>query len=146
MALLHIEYAVKKIMQDNGALAALVSTRIYPLNNVPRTQKLPYITYMRSSTEHYNHMQGSSGKEKANLDIDVWGETDLQVRQIGELVRLALSNYKGTVTLAGDTCVIDWIFYTGANDGIEIPPNATGQPVTRRNMEFDAVYNLPSTA
>jgi len=136
MAALETEYAIRKVLLDNSAVSTLVSTRIYPLFNIPQNSKLPYITYRRGSSDHVHHMQGASGRVFASVDVYCMAATDALMRDLGTKVRKALDGYNGTVTVGADSVVIDLCFLQNEMDDISPPQDGSSTPVFIRMLEY----------
>jgi len=136
MGALETEYAIRKILADNAAVAALVSTRIYPAYDIPQNAKLPYITYRRSSGDHVHHMAGASGRVFANVDVYVMASTDATMRELGTKVRKALDGYNGAVTNGADTVTIDLCFLESESDDIAPPQDSSNKPIYVRLNEY----------
>jgi hypothetical protein len=136
MAALETEYAIRKVLVDNAAVSALVSTRIYPMFNVPSNAKLPYITFRRNAGQHVHHMQGASGRVFAQVDVYCFALTDSLMRDLGTKVRKALDGYNGAVTVGSDSVTIDLCFLENETDDIAAPQDGSNSPIFIRLLEY----------
>jgi phage tail protein X len=84
-----IESKVYAALSGNAALAALVSTRIYPLQ-FPQGVTVPALTYERISTERQYSLTGYSGIEQVGLQVMVLASTYAQARQVSDAVVSAM--------------------------------------------------------
>ena len=69
-----LEPKIYSVLSGAAAVAAVVSTRIYPVV-LPQDVTLPAITYSRISGGQVNSLTGYSGLENPRIQIDVWGAT-----------------------------------------------------------------------
>jgi hypothetical protein len=142
MATLEPEYALRKLMVDDGTVAGLVSTRIYPLFNVPQNTKLPYITYYRSGDSHVYHLLGESGLIQADIELDIFATTDSSMRSLADAVRLAIAGVTGTVTVGSDSVVLLETHIKNTFDGTDPPPDGSSTPVFQRVMNVKVGYRV----
>jgi len=146
MAQLEPEYAVRKLLLDDSDVSTLIGTRIYPLFSVPQSAKRPYITYFRSSDDHTYHLTGESGLIVADIEFDVFADTDAQMRQLADKFRLAVAGYRGTVTVGSDTCTVQMLHIKNTYDGTDPPPDGGSTPLFQRVINLKIGYNVtPNT-
>ena len=110
-----IEYAVRRQLLDNAAVAALVSDRIYPLM-IPQGEPLPAITYSVVATDEDNQEGDADTLARARVQLDCWATTYKQANDLARAVRLALPTTTGAIG-------------SGANrvEGVSIIPIETGR-------------------
>lgn len=145
MGKLETAYAIRSILVNNATVAALVSTRIYPLFNIPQNSKIPYITYTQSGADHVHDLSGASGGAMYHIDIHCISDTDAHMRALGVAARKALDGYTGTVTVGSDSVVIEQCFLKSELDDIASPDDGSSNPIFIRQMEF-AVFNKTETS
>lgn len=142
MAVLHPEYALRKLMLDDADVSALVSTRIYPANSVPENAQLPYIIYEREDSDHFHTLDGNAaGVQFNSIMIDVFQTTDKLARELAEHVRDALQGYSGTVTSGADSVTLQECILTSNDDFMEPPADGGNAPIYGRAMNFNTAYN-----
>lgn len=91
-----IEQAIFAQLSGWAALAALVGTRIYPLQ-APQNAAAPFITYQRISAPRLRSLAGGSGQANPRIQIDVYAASYASAKAAATQVRLALDNLVGTV-------------------------------------------------
>ena len=100
-----IDSALYTRLSGFAGLAALVSTRNYPLI-APQNGTYPLVTYQQISGTRDYVMGNQSGLVMARFQLDSWAQdVPASARAVANQVRLALSNYHGT----SDSVVIDYI-------------------------------------
>lgn len=110
-----IEEGIYSYLSGYAGLTALVSTRIYPLEN-PQNVTLPAVCYQLISTPQapgYTH-QGPSNLLMPRFQFDCYAGTSLACRQIAAQVRAAMDGYEGlmgTVVVAVAQVVSDRAAY-----------------------------------
>lgn len=80
----------------NAPLAALIGTRIYPLQ-LPQTPTLPAITQQVISDVYELAQYGTSGYPTARVQYDCWGATYLSARAVAAALRVAIDGYYGAM-------------------------------------------------
>lgn len=142
MATLEIEYAVRKLLVDDATVSGLVSTRIYPLFDVPQNTKRPYICYHRSGDSHQYHMRGESGLVIADIELSLFANTDVATRALFDAVRLALAAVTGVVTVGADSVTIQMLHIKNTFDGTDPPPDGGNVPIYQRVVNTKIGYNV----
>jgi len=79
------------------SLAALVSTRIYPLI-LPQNPTYPVLTYQRIDGPREHCMSEDAGVAHPRIQIDAWGETAASVKAVATQVRSALQRWDDATT------------------------------------------------
>ena len=91
-----LELAVFDILTNDGTVAALVSTRVYP-NVAPQDAALPLLVYQRlSANREYAH-DGEAGYARARIQVTCMDDDFSGVKALVAAVRGALSGYRATV-------------------------------------------------
>lgn len=91
-----IEIALRTLLVNDAAVAALAGSRVYPLR-LPQNYTLPGISYQRISTARTHEIDiGPTGWAWARFQIDCWADSYGTVRSLAEATRQALDGYKGT--------------------------------------------------
>ena len=143
------EQALRKILTDNAAVSAVVSSRIYALS-VTQGESLPAITYQLDTTEPVAVLAGHAGMTNNEFEIRCIAESYATVKDLAEKVRLALDGYSGTVSVtgtdAGDSVEVNWINHDrsadeslSASDGSELPIR-----IVRIDISMRCVSETPS--
>ena len=132
------EEAVRKLLTDDTEVSELISSRVYA-QHAPQKAPVPYIVYSRVSGDHLQHTTAASGLASTSIQLDMFGVTYSQAKDLGEEVRLALDGFSGVVSTATKTITIKTITIETHTDGFEIPP-AAGQKGTHRVIMDFAVW------
>lgn len=94
------------LVNDSG-VAALVSTRVYPLL-VPQDTTLPAIAYQRISGPRDHTHSGASGLALARMQVSCLGNSYGQAKQVSEAVRAALDGLRGSLgAVSADAVFLD---------------------------------------
>ncbi len=90
-----VEKAIVAVLKANAALTALVSTRVYPIQ-APQNVTAPYVTLFRVSADRESAMGADIGIVRARVQVNSWGTTYADAKNVAEAVRGALQRYSGT--------------------------------------------------
>lgn len=132
--------AIYSILSNNGAVAALVGTKIFPARAEQGTE-YPFIVYNTISTNPSN-TYGASGKstlDMVRVQITVLANTQAAIDNIASKIRIALDYYTvSAVVVAGVT--ISNIFFDEENDFFD---NTAGQEgIYIKNQDYIISINL----
>tara|TARA_R110002096_G_scaffold187982_3_gene367721 strand:+ start:1565 stop:1987 length:423 start_codon:yes stop_codon:yes gene_type:complete len=130
-----IEQALRQILIDNAAVAAVVSTRVFP-HDVPQGESMPAIVYTLDDSRPIAHLTGRGGVV-ADFDLLCLAEGYGTAKDLAEKTRAALAHYSGEVTPAGaDQITISKVLHQSTDDvelspldGSGIPPKAVSVTV-----------------
>lgn len=117
-------------------VTAEVGTRIYPLQ-APETATLPYITYQKISTAHMHHFGAAAAIVTSAVQIDVWGNTSVEVEDAVKDVRESLDGRLHFSMGATEALAVKGIFLNGTSDGLVEPTDGTDKGTFRTTMTFD---------
>lgn len=109
-----IDSAIYTRLQAVSGVTDLVSTRVYPPPR-PQNPTLPLITYEQNSAKRGYVMGNQTGIVDAWFTITAWASSNTGARALADAIRLALSNFSGTV----DSVVIDHVEITDETDGYD---------------------------
>ena len=113
-----IETAIYDKLRGDTDVAALVSTRIYPANQLPETPTYPCIAWQRIDTDAVHTMAGTSQLENILVEFVALASTQLAAAQLAEKIRACLDGFAGTVsTVVIQSCLLD-----SQNDVINLLP------------------------
>lgn len=132
---------VVEILKDDGAIAALVADRVYPVS-LPDAPTYPNIVVSRVGGVGEYDMQGDAGIEQLRLQVDIRGDAGAaQVVAIKELVRAAVTERPPRQPQSpAPSCAIDSAKCINDMDSpAGYPESATvraGPRVRRRMLEF----------
>lgn len=108
--------AVGKVIYDqlsnDGTVAGLVSTRIYP-DIAPQRATLPYVVYTEISTAPTDDKDGSSVLDTIQVQVDMYDDNYDDVETLAAAIRAALDRVSGTI----QSVVVDKIIYSGEGSG-----------------------------
>lgn len=88
---------LRAYLLTNASVTNLVGTRIYP-NWIPQTETTrPNITIDHYGSDHDYELTKAAGWCKAQVQIDVWSNTLIAAKAVGEAIRGVLQGYSGTL-------------------------------------------------
>lgn len=87
------ELAVNQLEAD-AAVAEIVEDRIYPVM-APASASLPFITWRRVSVTREQTLVEPLGMPTITLSVDLYAETYMAVRELGDRVRAVLNGWRG---------------------------------------------------
>ncbi len=90
-----IEEALYSYLKGYAGLAALVSTRIYPLI-LPQDSTFPAVTYQRISGPRIHTMGNDPGLAYPRFQVSCWGKTYASAKAVAAQVIAALQNQRNT--------------------------------------------------
>jgi hypothetical protein len=122
---------VHSILSTNAGVTTLVSTRIYPVE-VPQGAALPAVAFNMVDDRDGRHLQGSDDYPVARFLIDCVCETYPAADALGNAVRGALIDYRGTV---GEFAIDDI-----AHDDVDFFDRGETGGAWRRRLGFRARY------
>ena len=93
---MNIEDGLYSYLKINAGVAAIVSSRIYPLVMAQKTA-LPAITYQTTALKPDRNMAGNTGRMTATIQLNAWAETYIEVKTLAEALRAALNDYSGAM-------------------------------------------------
>lgn len=95
-----IESAVYSRVTGDGAVAALIGTRMYP-TKLEQGATMPAVSFQHVSEERKGTFGSPATMPGVLMQIDCWDSTFTGVKTLARAVRLALDNFKGLS--AGET-------------------------------------------
>lgn len=95
------ERAIYALLSGDAAVAAIVATRIYPLE-APRDARAPLIIYARGGGNRWRSLTGPSGLAQAEIQVDAYAAEYEAVKDLARAVRHALDGFRGRVLVASD--------------------------------------------
>jgi hypothetical protein len=101
----NIEELIYTAVTGNAGIAALVSTRVYPMM-LPQEPTLPAITYQRISTPRVTAHDGGTGLEYPRFQFDVYAATYAGARALAKLL-VALFNAKKSAVTTGTVTFVE---------------------------------------
>lgn len=110
-----IEEALFKLLSTDSGVSAIASTRVY-ISLMPESPTFPAIVYRMISEKTFPAMGADVGIVRRRMQVDCWGETATDARNLADAVIAALSRYSGTVTYTGGSTVISDIYRDGVID------------------------------
>lgn len=142
MAFVGVERAVRKILQDDADVLALVSTRVHP-GKAEQGLTTPYIVYQMIANEHHEQFNGSAGLAAALIQISGFSTSKSEVLDLREKVRLALQGNETTVTVDGDTFDVLSVHLVGDRDIDVDPRDGSDAEIFGFSMDFRVGYPEP---
>lgn len=111
------------------AIESAAGCKAYPAY-VPKDAVVPFVYFIRSSTEREHDLIGPCGLPVATFSVAVFAGTYLQAKKIADMIRRAVDNFSGA---AGDFTVHQTRL-TGEADGS--PEFFSGEDVPTYNVEM----------
>jgi hypothetical protein len=102
-----VERAIYARLTVGNPIPAL-SVRLYPVA-APAAVTMPYAVYARVSAVRARGTTGPSGLVSARFQIDVYGATYTSARDVAQSIRARLDGFRGTVSGAGWSCLIEGV-------------------------------------
>ena len=93
-----LETDLYSYLSTYAGLTALVSTRIYPIGEVPQKVNAPYCVYMLVSNERVYSHNGFSKLQESRIQISVYSATNLLAKQIRDQMILAMEAWESAST------------------------------------------------
>jgi hypothetical protein len=90
-----IEEALRSIIIADEDVTALIGDRCYGVK-MPQSPTLPLAVMTRVSSDPGYHLSAQTNISMARIQIDSWGASLSEARDLAEAVRLAISAYRGT--------------------------------------------------
>lgn len=104
-----IEAAIYSRASGHAGLSALVSSRIYPMGEVPQNPVLPFVAWRRISTQRQWAGGSDAAVVSARFQFDAVAASFIECRLLAAQIDAAFRRWRGT--LAGTT-VQDSLFET----------------------------------
>jgi len=129
-----IKQALYEYLTADATVSGLVSTRIYPIGDVPQDAARPYVTYQRISEPREYHQGGEANLRGARFQLNCWADTPDGAETLGTAVADALSAYAGTMG-ANAQVTVRGAFIDAVSDDIAAPQDATQRGPARAIVE-----------
>lgn len=104
-----IRPALRAFLLADAGIAAIVSTRVYPIK-IPQGVKLASVVYSRISGQGIYHHGGDSGLAMPRFQIDAWGLTGDAATTLANLIKDRLSGYRGVMGSGGAAVTVQGVF------------------------------------
>ncbi|MFW6079533.1 MAG: DUF3168 domain-containing protein [Gemmatimonadota bacterium] len=91
-----LEASLREHLEADGAVAARVGGRVYPVL-LPPDVTYEAISYRRISAPREHAQTGPSGLVRARIQVDSWATTYGGAKDLAEDVRRALDGFRGTM-------------------------------------------------
>ena len=135
---LDLSKALYSRLTGDTNITGLVGTKISPME-ARQSWSLPYVTYQIVSDPPTHAMIRDATISNPLVQVDVWGETYPNVKNIANKIRSRLRDYGGTITVSSTSLVIQRIFYEGQTDIKEVDMETN--EVTFRIMQEYRVWH-----
>jgi hypothetical protein len=89
-----IEQTLYDTLRNDGTVAGLVSTRIYP-SVAPDNAAVPYLTYQVISTEAHNKLVGSPDTERKSIQVNCISNSYTESKSISAACKSAINGTVG---------------------------------------------------
>lgn len=136
MVTLYIEQAIGELLSttvDDETNPVPVYAGIAPTN-----QRAPFITHqLVVGSGASPHINGPSGIEQDQFQIDMYSENKLEVLSIARQVRLILDGFRGTVTIGADNIRVGGV---SKQTGRSLPEDNTDPKLYRQSVDYLFTY------
>ena len=92
-----IDEALVARLKAYTGLTALISLRVFP-EELPQGTELPAVTYITISDYKIHTLKGQDVLARPSIQFTALGLTKSTVNAVGEQIKLALSDYQGTLS------------------------------------------------
>lgn len=131
-----VNEALVSLVLANSAITAVIGQRFTPALALDG-KSLPAATYQRISGSHVESLTGSSGLCFARYQINTFATTYKVASELGELVRLCLEGYAGTVS----GLVINGITWEGDGEFLDMSADLESARLYGFRNDFMVAYN-----
>lgn len=100
--LVDVRKGLHNYLGSNAAIAAIVSTRIYPVA-LKEGERGDSIVYTRVTENESYHFIGRTGLCGARFQIDSWSLSTSKANQIADLVKELISGFSGAWSYGGNS-------------------------------------------
>lgn len=83
-----------------STVVSVVSTRVYPVGELPKDVVAPYITFAVEEVQHERHLTGGEGLARSRVSVAGWAEDYSGAAAIQGTLRALLDNYRGIIGTA----------------------------------------------
>lgn len=90
-----IERAIYAVLAADVGVGSLAGDKIRPLVAF-EDDATPYVVYQRITSEHHDHLSGTSGLARARVQVTAWGNDYGEAKVLATAVRAALDDWSGT--------------------------------------------------
>lgn len=127
------ELAVYTILKAAPAVAAIVSTRIYPLS-APQGAAVPFVTYQRISGERTRDTRGPTGRARSRIQVDGYASGYAAAKTLANAVRQALDGYRGKLASIR-------VWSIALESDVDFFEDAVDPPLYRVSMDFIVTFD-----
>lgn len=96
MSMVDVRPGLRAYLLADGAIAALVGTRVYPVI-LPQGVTATSIVYSRISGQGDHHMQGASGLSRPRIQIDCWSLSADHAASLALAVKERIDGFRGAM-------------------------------------------------
>lgn len=114
--------ALRAFLLADGAIAAVVGTRVYPLR-MPQGETQASIVYTRVSGEGDYTMQGPTGYARPRIQIDAWASSANAAVALSNLIRDRLDGFRGVMGSGADAITVRGVFVADEREGFDEAAN-----------------------
>jgi hypothetical protein len=136
MSLKSPEVVIRNALVANTAVAAVVSTRVFPVL-APASADIPFITYRRSGVQRQHTLSGPMGMPTVILSLDMYAETYEAVRELADKCRVCLDGYG---TAQSDSIVVNNVSLDNESDGFVQLAGGDTPPVYSVSQTYSIIW------
>ena len=130
-----VEHAIRTLLVDDGGVAALVGSRVFPIQR-PQGTALPAIVYQQISGVRNHNLAGPIGYVESRFQIVAWSATLEGARSLSDAVREAVDGYDGT----SESVVIDHIFMLDEGDMPQLAAGNAELEMYGKRIDIEVVF------
>ena len=127
-------------LQADSTITDEVSTRIYWEAEQGSDPVWPFITLEKVSSLPYHDLGGSVGVTRTRVEVDAWATEGDTADNIGNLIRLSLDDFRGTIGNAPYTATVLGITLVDDSSEPIKPSDASPTGVHRARLDFEITY------
>jgi len=139
MSLLRPETALRAVLLDDVAVAAIIGARL-TRGAAPQPYTFPLGIFFRSKTTPHHHLGGPSGLREVEVEFQWYSTNFDDVSAVVEVAEAALDGFAGEVTVDGDAVTLDTVYLVDERDGDVRIDDGSGEPLYCIQQTFKAAY------
>lgn len=133
--------AIRTLLLADAAVAALLSTRIYP-GSAPERPTFPLVVLDRSGTTFHHNMDGPSTLRQVSQNVAIYSDDYDETQAVGAAIAAVLDAYTGTVWVGIKSLVVDSIFAVDETEDVLNTEDGAGRSgqLYARTLEYRVNY------
>jgi len=131
-----IERAIRTLLVDDGGVAALVGSRVFPIRR-EQGSSLPAIVYQQISGPRFYKVTEPMGWVESRFQVTCWAGTYAESRALSDAVREAVGGYSGT----SESVIIDHVFIADEGDVAQLTAGNAELAMYGKRLDIEVVFH-----